>query len=625
MERKLAAIFAADVVGYGRLMERDEAGTFGRLRAHRKELFEPEIDRHHGRIFKLMGDGLLAEFGSVVDAVECAVVLQREMAERNNGLPDDQRIDVRIGVHLGDVIIEGDDRHGDAVNIASRLQQLAERGGICVSETVAKHVARKVAVAFEPVGKHKVKNITEPVGVSRVLMEAVPARVRRGRHSNVGYAAAALVVLLVAGAGVAWYLREPTETATEPPAKQSLPATVPTLSEPVVTQRSTASAELDTKGQPAAFGPTEAQPAQLSNEGIPVIVVLPFEDLTGDQVRSDLGKGIAEAFITDVSTFPDFEVVSSTTSFTLSDKTVPEIVKETGATFVVEGSIRRAGDKAMITMQLIRGSTDRHLKIAQLEEKMTDPVTLQSAVASRIREELGGMTGVFRKEYDKIALAKADADLTEYDYYVLGHIHAFRGEGSAARDVWASGLKRYPESVLMRYKLMIYYLYFEGATAPAEQLMREAATLKKKSQLDEWYFHWLSGALYSAQGDHKRAVAEAKAAIAMAPYDTLSRENLSRVLSAAGLKDEALEWMKFAVTNDPNPIGWYFDDLLNAYSATQKWPDALELAEAEIRDNPSPSKYWYQVMGRAYSATGQQEKAKEAYDKFESLPDPPEQ
>src|SRR5512134_610394 len=129
-QRHLAAILAADVVGYSRLMEQDEAGAFERLRAHRKELFEPEIAKHHGRIFKLMGDGLLAEFGSVVDAVECAVTLQRGMAERNNGVPEDQRIDMRIGINLGDVIIEGEDRHGDGVNIAARLQQMAEPGGI---------------------------------------------------------------------------------------------------------------------------------------------------------------------------------------------------------------------------------------------------------------------------------------------------------------------------------------------------------------------------------------------------------------------------------------------------------------------------------------------------------------
>src|SRR6201997_1108408 len=149
MDRKLAAILAADVVGYSRLMAEHEADTFERLRAHRKELFELEIEKHHGRIFKLMGDGLLAEFVSVVNAVECAVLLQRKMAERNKGIPYDQRIDVRIGVHVGDVIEEGDDRYGDAVNVAARLQQLAEAGGICVSGTAADHVRHKVRLRFE--------------------------------------------------------------------------------------------------------------------------------------------------------------------------------------------------------------------------------------------------------------------------------------------------------------------------------------------------------------------------------------------------------------------------------------------------------------------------------------------
>jgi adenylate cyclase len=173
MERKLAAIMAADVVGYGRLMEQDEAGTFERLRAHRKELFEPEIAQHHGRIFKLVGDGLFAEFASVVEAVECAAALQRGLAQRNNGVPDGRRIDMRIGLHVGDVIIEDGDRHGDAVNVAARLQQLAEPGGICVSRSVMEHVKQKVALTFELHGQERLKNIAEPVTVFRVHLESV--------------------------------------------------------------------------------------------------------------------------------------------------------------------------------------------------------------------------------------------------------------------------------------------------------------------------------------------------------------------------------------------------------------------------------------------------------------------
>ena len=168
MERKLAAILAADVVGYSALMERDEAGTFDRLVAGRKELFEPEIEKRHGRIFKLMGDGLLAEFGSVVDAVECAVSLQRGLAERNANVPENERIQVRIGVNLGEVIVEGDDRYGEGVNVAARLEQLAEPGGICVSGKVAREVEKKLAFGFESMGDQQVKNIAEPVPAYRV-------------------------------------------------------------------------------------------------------------------------------------------------------------------------------------------------------------------------------------------------------------------------------------------------------------------------------------------------------------------------------------------------------------------------------------------------------------------------
>jgi TolB-like protein/class 3 adenylate cyclase len=168
MERKLAAILAVDVVGYSSLMEMDEAGTFDRLRASRKELFEPEINKHHGRIFKLMGDGLLVEFGSVVDAVECAVTLQRGMAERNASVPENKRFTVRIGINLGEVIVEDEDRYGEGVNVAARLQQLAEPGGICVSGKVSKEVEKKLAFDFEPMGEQRMKNIAEPIACYRV-------------------------------------------------------------------------------------------------------------------------------------------------------------------------------------------------------------------------------------------------------------------------------------------------------------------------------------------------------------------------------------------------------------------------------------------------------------------------
>jgi len=200
--RHLAAILAADVVGYSGLMERDEADTFQRLRAHRKELFEPEIARHGGRIFKLMGDGLLSEFGSVVDAVECAVVLQRSMAERNAGFPANRRIDVRIGINLGDIIVEGDDCHGDGVNVAARLQAEAPPGGICISAAVHHHLAGKLPLAFRDRGEQALKNLSAPVRIFEVEFGAAPARpVDGGAVAAPGDSRATIAILPFANLG----------------------------------------------------------------------------------------------------------------------------------------------------------------------------------------------------------------------------------------------------------------------------------------------------------------------------------------------------------------------------------------------------------------------------------------
>jgi class 3 adenylate cyclase/TolB-like protein len=616
MERRLSAVLAADVAGYSRLMEEDEAATFERLRAHRKELFEPEIARHHGRIFKLMGDGLLAEFGSVVDAVECAVLLQRAMAERNNGLADDRRIDVRIGLHVGDVIVEDEDRHGDAVIIASRLQQLAERGGICISGAVADHVRHKVALRFEPRGQERLKNIAEPVPVYRVALGLPPAAKER-RHGNLKKLPAAAALVSLVAVVVLGYLLWPRDEPIPPSVAPIASAEIPATSAP-------APSEQTAMATPSAAGSSGVPAVPTRDQGIPVIVVLPFQDLTGDQSQSDLGKGIAEAFITDLATFPDFEVVSSTSSFAYADKPIPEIVKATGALFVIEGSIRRSGGKVAVTMQLIRGDTDRHLKIAQIEEPMTDPVLLQSAVANRLRDELGGMTGFLRQEYNRIALARPEADRTEYDYYVLGHIDALGGRGEAAGKIWKQGLARFPKSALLHYKLMIYHLNEHEAVGPAEKLWAESQKLEMRSRLDEWYRHWLAAWLQGYRANYKLAVAEARAAIAMAPYDALSHNNLSWVMREAGETEEALEWAKFAVLHDPNMYAFYFHALNQAYRATGTWSDAVALGEAQVVEDPLHAKWWYEFLANAYSAAGQFDKAAEAYKIARDLPDPPE-
>ena len=223
MARRLAAILAADVVGYSRLMAVDEAGTHARLKALRQDFIEPKIAEHHGRVAKLMGDGALVEFASVVDALECAAEIQSGVAERQAELPDDRRIAFRIGINIGDVIIEGDDIYGDGVNVAARLEALAEPGEICVSRTVHNHAKGKVAFGFEPMGEHRVKNIPEPVTVYRVIADCgplasalgpkragtpqmAPCGARRGRR----------LVLLIAAGGAGLWLRSDDDALPSP-------------------------------------------------------------------------------------------------------------------------------------------------------------------------------------------------------------------------------------------------------------------------------------------------------------------------------------------------------------------------------------------------------------------------
>ncbi len=399
MDRKLVTILAADVVGYSTLMEQDEQGTFERLRAGRKELFEPEIARHHGRIFKLMGDGLLAEFGSVVDAVECAVSLQRGLTERNVNVPEDQRIQVRIGINLGEVIVEGDDCYGDGVNIAARLEQLADSGGICVSAKVAREVEKKLSFGFEAMGEQKVKNIAEPIQTFRVKFDGIPLPLRRtGKQGQYWPAAAigSLFALMIAGGGV-WY----------------------------------------------ALQPPKAQARE------PSIAVLPFANMSGDATQDYFGAGIAEDIITMLSTFPSLRVVSRTSSF-VYDKPVKvqQVGNDLKVNYVIEGSVRKAGDKVRVTAQLVDASTGEHVWANRYDEEGSDVAVLQDDVANRIYATVAGLKGEIRKKEEIDAWSKSAPSLEEYDYYLRGHQFFFqftKESNEKARATWQEGLAKFPE------------------------------------------------------------------------------------------------------------------------------------------------------------------------------------
>jgi len=365
--RRLAAILAADVAGYSRLMGADEEGTLDRLKAHRRKLTDPKIKEHHGRIVKTTGDGALVEFPSVVDAVRCAVEVQRAMVERNAEIPEDRRIAFRIGINLGDVIIDGNDIYGDGVNIAARLEALAEPGGICISRVVRDQIRDKLPYAFEDLGEQSVKNIARPLRVyamsanaaASIPLNASPAQPARACRP-VGPQRAAIVAALVAVISIAsaiwwtWPQRSrptvavPTASLQGPPALTSVPA--PRLS----------------------------------------FVVLPFENLSRDPDQEYFADGITDDLTTDLSRISGSFVIARNTAFTYKGKAVDakQIGRELGVHYAIEGSVRRAGNQVQVNVQLIDGETGAHVWADRFEADRTNLTEAQSEITGRLARSL---------------------------------------------------------------------------------------------------------------------------------------------------------------------------------------------------------------------------------------------
>jgi len=346
VERRLAAILAADVAGYSRLMGEDEEGTLAALKAIRRELGDPRITEHRGRIVKTTGDGMLVEFPSVVDAVRCAVEVQREMALRNTEIPAERRIEFRFGINLGDIIIEDDDIYGDGVNVAARLEALAEPGGICVSRVVRDQVRDKLDFAFEDLGEQQVKNIARPIRVYRI------------------------------------------------PIAENVASKVP-----------------------------------LALPDKPSLAVLPFQNMTGDAEQEYFVDGIVEEITTAMSRLPWLFVIARNSSFTYKDKTVDvkHVARELGVRYVLEGSVRKAGNRVRITGQLIDTMTGGHIWADRFDGALDDIFELQDRVASNVVGAIEPRLVV--SEMDRAARKPAES-LDVYDLYLraLAHVHKYTEE-----------------------------------------------------------------------------------------------------------------------------------------------------------------------------------------------------
>ncbi len=353
VERKLVSVVVADVVGYSRLMELDEEGTHARLNVLQRDLLKPKISEHRGRIIKNTGDGALVEFASVVDAVRCAVEIQREMIDRSADFPEDRRIVFRIGVNLGDVIVEPGDIHGDGVNVAARLEGLAEPGGVCISGTAYDQVRDRVPYVFTEKGEQTVKNISRPVRVYSLSANAIAAllasppsvdhRQSSGRSWRRGWPAAvgiATVIVVVAGLWFGF------KTAKE----TSMSGSLPRLS----------------------------------------IVVLPFTNLSGDPGQDYLADVITEELTTGLSRINGAFVIARSTAFTYKGKPVEvkQISKDLGVHYVLEGSAQHGGNKVRVTAQLIDAATGAHLWADQFDADQSDLLEMQDEIVTRLSRAL---------------------------------------------------------------------------------------------------------------------------------------------------------------------------------------------------------------------------------------------
>ena len=503
VERRLAAIMAADVVGYSRLMECDEDRTLARLKALREELIDPLIAEQQGRVVKLMGDGALVEFASVVDAVRCAVLIQQGMAGREAEVPGAERVRLRIGVNLGDVIREEDgDLYGDGVNVAARLEQLAEPGGITVSGTAYDHLRGKLGCSFEYLGERRLKNIERPVRAYRVEL----------------------------GAGI------PAAPATAPPPPPDRPA----------------------------------------------VAVLPFDNPGGDPGQAYFADGITEDIITGLSRFRGLLVIARNSSFALRGEPADaaEIGRRLGAGFLLEGSVRRVGERVRITAQLIDAATGARLWAERYDRTLEDVFAVQDEVAATIAATLAGRVQAVGIEQ---ARRKPTADLAAYDCVLRGmeHLAGYGEEANArARAMFERAVGLDPGYALAKafLALTIYVEEFIGhGRAEGPGLERALALANEAVALDgeDSRCHRVLAQVLLALRRFGPADHHSERALALNPNDAHAAADRAYVLLYLGRPGEAVALMHQAARLNPLHPLWYWTMLARALHFSGEHEEAI--------------------------------------------------
>ncbi len=563
VKRKLAVILAADVEGYSRLMGADEEATHKTLRAYR-ELIDKLITRHEGRIFGTAGDSVIAEFASPVEAVRSAISIQEELRIRNAELPEDRRMRFRIGINLGDIIVDGDEIYGDGVNVAARLEGVAEPGGICVSGGVFDQVKNKLSVGFEDIGPQEVKNIAEPVPAFRLVpglvSEAAGARAAPRTPVTARWRipaiAAGVIVAVVAGGLVIWdaYFRAP----PPPPVAVSEEAPAPALPDK------------------------------------PSIAVLPFANLSGDPEQEYFSDGITEDLITDLAKISGLFVVSRNAVFRYKGKPVkPEQVsRELGIRHVLEGSVRKAGDKVRINAQLIDATTGGHLWAERYDRDLKDIFALQDEITEKIVAALE--VKLTEGEREQVARRYTD-NVKAYDLYLRGREYQLlrTKQGlSQARQALEKAIELDPKFA-EAYAVLSFNHFLEWVFQWSEdpealelgfKLAQKAVAVDDASPLAHTQLGWMH--LWRDR-NYEQAIAEARRAVALDPNYAEAYARLGAILSYAGRPEEGIALVKKAMGLNPHFPFIYLFWLGEAYYFMGQYDEALAWLKRSVTRNPN--------------------------------------
>jgi adenylate cyclase len=577
MERRLAAILAADVVGYSRLMGEDEAGTLVALKAHRRDVVEPKIAAHQGRIVKTTGDGVLAEFPSVVEAVACAAEMQEEMRRRNETTPSARRLEYRIGINLGDVILDAGDIYGDGVNVAARLEALAEPGGISVSRAVFENVRNKLDLHFEFRGEHRVKNIATPVAVYRVAppsasQVAAGARARPSTRRTGIATATALFAVLAAGAGY-WALRP--EPAAPPADRREAPA-------------------LPDK---------------------PSVAVLPFANMSDDPAQGYFSDGFTEDLIVDLSKLSGLFVIARHSTFAYKGRPPdpPQVARDLGIRYVVSGSVRKAGGRVRINAQLIEAESGRHLWAERYDRDHHDIFDLQDDVRRKIVAALA--VKISPRERERLARKPTD-NPEAYDYWARGleQLGLFtEASNREARRLFARAVELDPRFARAYGQLAnTYTIEAEmGWSAAAAEAVRLALPHASRAVvLDDTLpeAHFVLGRTYLWDREHDKALAALRMAVELNPNFADGSAYLGQVLIYVGRAEEALAHIEQAMRLNPHYPFWYLYMLGQAQFMLGRFDAAAGSLREALQRNPGwrPSR-WF--LAAAYGHLGQRERA----------------